>query len=284
MLQTMSGHQLFWGRSSMKTKLLGLIALIALNVAPASAAPVTILDAFNSVRHYGPSILGPETTSETFGADITPSGSPTTATATQRATIAPLNFAPSGIFPNHYVQTTPYSSSLTGAWTITATNGPDSAVPVLTNTIPFVELIPLLTNLVAPNGGLTPTLNWTLPNLAGFDINTQLVSVYSLDASNHPTLVDEYNLNVSSLGLQSDFTIPAGALLLHTNYVFDVTLGYYDPAYGLEDTSETYTQGIYDPSGTPLPAALPLFASGLGALGLLGWRRKRKASAVIAPA
>ena len=30
---------------------------------------------------------------------------------------------------------------------------------------------------------------------------------------------------------------------------------------------------------TPLPAALPLFASGLGALGLLGWRRKRKAAA-----
>jgi CHRD domain len=30
---------------------------------------------------------------------------------------------------------------------------------------------------------------------------------------------------------------------------------------------------------TPLPAALPLFATGLGALGLLGWRRKRKAQA-----
>jgi hypothetical protein len=28
-------------------------------------------------------------------------------------------------------------------------------------------------------------------------------------------------------------------------------------------------------SATPLPAALPLFATGLGALGLLGWRRKR---------
>ena len=33
-------------------------------------------------------------------------------------------------------------------------------------------------------------------------------------------------------------------------------------------------------SATPLPATLPLFASGLGALGLLGWRRKRKAQAV----
>ena len=30
-----------------------------------------------------------------------------------------------------------------------------------------------------------------------------------------------------------------------------------------------------DPA-TPLPAAFPLFATGLGAVGLLGWRRKRK--------
>jgi hypothetical protein len=37
--------------------------------------------------------------------------------------------------------------------------------------------------------------------------------------------------------------------------------------------------GSADPATTPLPAALPLFASGLGALGLLGWRRKRKAQA-----
>jgi hypothetical protein len=31
------------------------------------------------------------------------------------------------------------------------------------------------------------------------------------------------------------------------------------------------------PNEVPLPAALPLFATGLSALGLLGWRRKRKA-------
>ena len=46
-----------------------------------------------------------------------------------------------------------------------------------------------------------------------------------------------------------------------------------DPAW-YEDNSGTFT---VDVSGaTPLPAALPLFATCLGALGLLGWRRKRK--------
>ena len=46
--------------------------------------------------------------------------------------------------------------------------------------------------------------------------------------------------------------------------------------------------GIFTLSGsvvggtTPLPAALPLFATGLGALGLLGWRRKRKPQAAAA--
>jgi hypothetical protein len=35
---------------------------------------------------------------------------------------------------------------------------------------------------------------------------------------------------------------------------------------------------------TPLPAALPLFATGLGALGLFGWRRKRKNAAAMAAA
>ena len=48
------------------------------------------------------------------------------------------------------------------------------------------------------------------------------------------------------------------------------------------DTPQIGDQLILDltfpTTATPLPAALPLFATGLGAIGLLGWRRKRKAA------
>jgi hypothetical protein len=39
---------------------------------------------------------------------------------------------------------------------------------------------------------------------------------------------------------------------------------------------EQATFTVTDVSATPLPAALPLFAGGLGALGLFGWRSKRR--------
>ncbi len=50
------------------------------------------------------------------------------------------------------------------------------------------------------------------------------------------------------------------------------------PDFDATGYSLVFSPGIVN--GTPLPAALPLFATGIGALGLLGWRRKRKAQAV----
>lgn len=46
---------------------------------------------------------------------------------------------------------------------------------------------------------------------------------------------------------------------------------------GVDDIRYATTSSV-----VPLPAALPLFAGGLGALGLLGWRRKRKGTALAA--
>ena len=46
------------------------------------------------------------------------------------------------------------------------------------------------------------------------------------------------------------------------------------------NTITFHVDNVSDLSQTPLPPALPLFATGLGVMGLLAWRRKRKAAAV----
>jgi hypothetical protein len=55
--------------------------------------------------------------------------------------------------------------------------------------------------------------------------------------------------------------------------LFIIMLGLSDPNGAVINAPLEITPAA---SATPLPAALPLFASGLGGLGLLGWRRKRK--------
>lgn len=62
-----------------------------------------------------------------------------------------------------------------------------------------------------------------------------------------------------------DFTTSAGGLAGLSN----------NPGEALANGTHLTFTAIAE---TPLPAALPLFATGLGALGLFGWRRKRKAS------
>jgi len=43
-----------------------------------------------------------------------------------------------------------------------------------------------------------------------------------------------------------------------------------------ENGNFVVTEFVMDAAPTPIPATLPLFATGLGAMGLLCWRRKRK--------
>jgi hypothetical protein len=48
------------------------------------------------------------------------------------------------------------------------------------------------------------------------------------------------------------------------------------PIFAFDDAVQVGTWEVTLHDATPLPAALPLFATGLGASGLLGWRRKKK--------
>jgi hypothetical protein len=81
-------------------------------------------------------------------------------------------------------------------------------------------------------------------------------------------------------GYASDSALADSSTYLGATLVsLGVTPGTYVWTWGLgADQSFTLEIGP-TPLQTPLPAALPLFASGLGALGLLGWRRKRKMQA-----
>ena len=73
-----------------------------------------------------------------------------------------------------------------------------------------------------------------------------------------------------SKSLSSKFQIPFSTPCL--------TMGAPDQ---IKDFDDMVVRIAAAPIATPLPGALPLFAGGLGALGLLGWRRKRKAAAVV---
>jgi hypothetical protein len=56
----------------------------------------------------------------------------------------------------------------------------------------------------------------------------------------------------------------------------------FDPSSDLSFADAHLTVTNPDLSATPLPATLPLFATGLGAMGLFGWRKKRKNAAALA--
>jgi hypothetical protein len=60
-------------------------------------------------------------------------------------------------------------------------------------------------------------------------------------------------------------------------YVYDHSCAVGDPYCDVGGAEQAFNYAFR--VETPLPAALPLFATGLGALGLLGWRRKRKTQA-----
>jgi hypothetical protein len=63
-------------------------------------------------------------------------------------------------------------------------------------------------------------------------------------------------------------------------WIVSLTLTGTDPIIGTQFLSTRPANPLPNPSATPLPP-LPLFATGLGGLGLLGWRRKRKVRAVV---
>jgi hypothetical protein len=150
-----------------------------------------------------------------------------------------------------------------------------------------------------------------------FPYNNSIVPGGSLSGTAEITdgIVSAINLSVSGLRFAYDFTTvqnngvnfcsgcasatsgsEGGLALSHIDFFFDAILRITPSANGL--TTLSYVAGFDNPfdqqgvgqwkgSGTftvvtPLPAALPLLAGGIGVLGLFGWRRQRNAAALAA--
>jgi hypothetical protein len=120
---------------------------------------------------------------------------------------------------------------------------------------------------------LTGTITWsfiqdgtTTPEFFG-SLLVNTVSAASDAAFKATFMVGQtYGIDLITQALGTNSTCPAPCTL---EFVAN-------PSTGASRTTAPVGSGAV----TPLPGALPLLATGLGGLGLLGWRRKRKAQAV----
>jgi hypothetical protein len=130
---------------------------------------------------------------------------------------------------------------------------------------------------------------WTIDDAGSLFLNGHLLSTLSLDF-NGPVLTHTTQLNPFTT-TPSDFVrgvnTPTMVITSTDDFIEGARLegtlithptGHHHQ-HGGHNTSLSVADSPLSVPETPLPAALPLFATGLGALGLLGWRRKRKLKA-----
>lgn len=130
------------------------------------------------------------------------------------------------------------------------------AVGGATATSTFTNWAGLVTQLDFGQSVLLPAFAYATGDADLSNINTPILLPANVHLGNYiapGTVVDKFHFTPGAVA--SDF----GLLLIDAN----------------GDISQV--NGVATDGTTPLPAALPLFASGAGVIGFFGWRRKRKA-------
>jgi hypothetical protein len=175
-------------------------------------------------------------------------------------------------------------------YTYTGSEFTSASTPLTTSdfvTVTLDYLTPLPSNL----SSLTPEtpLSFSVTDGIAADTITNTTPGYSgqftfiTGASGPPiywNIVVSATINLSFVQISTDW-LPPTMLLPDPHGIDQANSG---PGGASTGTITNTSLGSWSVATTPLPAALPLFATGLGAMGLFGWRRKRKAAASLATA
>jgi hypothetical protein len=240
----------------------------ALTVAAASAAPVITRTAFFT-ENIGPNVNFGPSAGQYLQLDLGYSSSGSAASAFATATyslnpsvVLPLFYYSGGIFPGGNFDIFTSNVTRTAAWNVRVTDNTGTGTGILP-AIASPEFIPLLANLQVLGNGTTPTLNWVLPDLTGFDVDRIRVRV--IDALTDIQIFTSVNLAANA----TSYVLPSGVLQNGRNYEFRVLLEDLENGF-LENRSNTFIQY----SAVPEPAMAVLL--GLALLGCAATKRRRQ--------
>jgi hypothetical protein len=252
------------------------LLLILPGMKHAVADPISITNPFNFRDNTGPNTLGlPVGDVQQVGAFVDPSGPPTMVTATQGSTVLNLNFTPETIFPNNYEIVFPFNPSLTGAWTITATRGSDSAT-AMTSPISNPQFLPLVNNLRVVGTGLTPTIMWEWPDFSAFSGSTIVGGLRIIDANTHDQLFTDWPTQppVGPAGSTASLTVPPGTLQVGGAYIIREAAYMINPDGSTMNRSAAFTQEPFTP--VPEPGTISLIFLGCGFVGTQVFLRRSR--------
>ena len=261
--------------------LLGLaLMFVSGMVCPALAGPI-LSNTFNATDRFTGSPLASLPNGDLIQVSVQVVGASTpdpfgslSLVATQGATTLTLPYFPftAPIIVNPvYLAFIPYAGAPLGSWTVTATDSTGPSAPALTPAIANPQLVPFVTGITVSDLGATPTVSWTLPSLAGFDVDNARIRIIDV--------ASEVQVFISLLPTTTtSFVVPTGVLQDGRSYIYRISLEDVEiDAFGthLENRSNAFSNVV---QVVPEPACLTLALAGLAGFGgsaLLRARRKR---------
>jgi PEP-CTERM motif len=196
------------------------------------AAPVTISAPFINLENRAVNSLGftPGQFMRIGAVSVSPNGDAGTtgigthALAAGGTATRTINFSPSPLNPNFFTRNFADDPSLRGNWTLTFTNGSDSASRVV-NLASSAQQVPFVDSITLSGTSSNPTFTWAPP--PGVTVNAYRINIYdkSLRVGNNSGQVTNRDLppGITSYTVSAaDFGVPGNAFTLGKNYSIEI--------------------------------------------------------------